>query len=438
MCGHVRLGLLVAAVCLCAAPANAQPFPNDAFLESQLVPDARQSVDDVLFNRGTRLDLVLQDVFEGAWIGVDYLNYRISGPAEVALGVPLADLEDPTQSFEVTGTDDTTILNARVPVLRGINFNHMDGIKGSFGIPIGNRGWIEGSAWGLGTETSFAQTDPLPLTSPLGTGPFGSPGIRLLATTLNGNGTAGNRLIIYDNDFSARYQADVWSGEANLVFNVETPQDGFRLQSLAGFRHLQYDEGLSFGGTFTNISDFNTGAGLVTNPLTTNITSKAHNNLYGGQLGFRAEYVAERFTLGFEPKVIFSNNQTTADVNTTNLRAAVVDDRTPDPLVIPPDQRLTFLTDPATTSHSSVGRFSPGLDLGLYAKVRVTSWMNVKVGYNLLWLGNLSTPENNIFYNDDGDRDPALPNTPGVVVQQTSFSDRVIDGLSIGGEILLP
>ncbi len=438
MRGHVRLGLFVIACCLSAAAANAQPFPGNSLLETQLVPDARQNFDDVFFNRGTRLDLALRNTLQGAWIRLDYLNYKISDPESVMLGVPLGDVEDPTQPFEVTGTDDNTILNARVPRLQGVGLDNLNGLRGSFGIPVGDLGWVEASAWGLSEGTAFAQTDPLPLTNPLGTGPNGSPGIRLLATTLFGNGTAGNRLIIYDNDFSVQYQADIWSAEANLVYNLSVPQDGIRVQSILGFRHMQYTENLQFGGTFTNISDFDTGAATIQNPLTNSIASHAHNNMNGGQLGLRAELVMDRITLGVEPKVIFSQNRVTADVNTDNLRAAVVDTRTPDPAVIPPVQRLFLLDDPASFSHASDTRFSPGFDLGLYAKVQVTSWMSLRAGYNLLWLGNLTTAENNIFYNDDGDQDPATPKTPGVIVRQTHFSDRLIDGFSIGGEILLP
>jgi hypothetical protein len=43
-----------------------------------------------------------------------------------------------------------------------------------------------------------------------------------------------------------------------------------------------------------------------------------------------------------------------------------------------------------------------------------------------------------VFYNDDGDTVNDATNNPGVVVRQYKFSDRFIDGLSIGGEILLP
>ncbi|MEZ5941721.1 MAG: BBP7 family outer membrane beta-barrel protein [Planctomycetaceae bacterium] len=438
MRGHVRSGLLVAAACLLAGVANAQPFPGSGLLETQLVPDARSAFDDVRFNRNTPIDQFLQDTFSGAWMRVEYLNYQISDPGRVPLGVPLADVEDPTVPFEVTATDDATIHTARVPLLQGIDLNQINGIKGSFGLPVGQFGYIEGSAWGLSTATVPATTDPLPFTSPLGTGPFGSEPITLLATTLYGNGTAGNRLLIYDQDFAAAYTADIWSGEANIVYNIATPQQGLRVQSLLGFRRIQYDENLAFGGTFSNVSDFNTGAGPVVGPLTNSIASKAHNNMYGGQLGARIEYVADRLTFGVEPKVIFSHNRVTARVSTQNLRAAFVDTRTPDPLVIPAVQRLFALNDDAVVTNASDTQFSPGFDIGLYAKLQVTNWLSLRAGYNILWLGNLTTPENNIYYNDDGDTNTTAPNTPGVVVRQTTFSDRFIEGFTIGGEILLP
>lgn len=439
MRGHFRLGLFLIASCFVAATATAQPYPQDQLLETQLVPDIRAGYDDLFFNRGVGLDDIFEEAVQGAWMRLEYLNYRISSPQEVTLGAPLADVQDPSRPFDVTDTAGILVTQAKVPILQGVQLDNLNGIRGSVGLPVGNVGWIEGSAWGLSEATAFASTDRLPFIGGLlATGPAGTPPVTLLATTLLGNGGPGNRFLIYDQDFSARYQSDIWSGEANLVFNVDTPQQGLRVQSLLGFRRIQLDEQLEFGGTYTNVSDIDFLAGPVALPRRSSIASKAHNNMYGGQLGLRAEYVTNRFTLGVEPKVVLMHNRTTANVTTQNLRTAFIDGRTPDPLIFPPVQRLFTLDDPTRTTLSSDIQFSPGLDVGVYAKLNVTSWFNLKFGYNLLWLGNLSSPENNIVYNDDGDQNNNLPNTPGVVVRQSSFTDRFIDGISIGGEILLP
>ena len=415
-------------------PHGYGPPQGSPQVTTELVPDAYDSFHNIFYDNDSRLDLYIREVAQGTWMRLEYLNYNISGPQSVPLGVPLQDVEDPTQPFEITGTDDTTILFAKVPRVQGVSLDSLDGIRGSFGIPVTKHAWIEGSAWGLTKATSSIATDALPFTGPLGNGAFGQDPIRLLATTLYDNGSAGSRILIYDQEFTSAVRTAVWSGEVNMVYNLITPQDGLRLQPLVGYRHLQFTDELQFGGSFSNISDLDTGAAVTTDPISNNIQSRANNVQDGVHLGFRSEIVGGWLTLGVEPKFGLSSNRTSATVRTDNLREAFIDPRTANP----PDVRLFSLTDPTTITTSSRTELSPSFDLGVYAKLQVNEWLKLKVGYNLLWLGRLSTAENNIYYNDDGDTTDDASNTPGVVVQQTRFTDRVIDGFSIGGEILLP
>jgi hypothetical protein len=448
MRGHLRLGLF-AVSCLWAAGLCAQDYPHADFDVQQcqygtagyteLVPDARTAFGDVVF-RDTALSRLLNRNLSGSWARLEYLNYRVSDPERVLLGTPLADVEDPSDPFLVDDTSDVFAHAARVPVLDGIDLTNINGLRGSIGVPVYD-GWLEGSAFGLSEATGTAFHDRLPFTNPLGPiggGLAGDQGITILATTLLTNGTAGDRFLIYDQDFNAIYQSDIWGAEVNYVFDYVTPQMGLTFQPIIGYRHVQYSENMHFGGTFSNVSDFDAGAGLLAAPVQSSIQSQARNSMHGGQLGFRSEFITQYVTLGVEPKVILTSNQVRAHVTTRNLRAALVDDRTADLLAVPPQVRFFSLTDPTRTTHASDSQVSPGFDLGLYAKIHLTNWMNVRVGYNLLWLSNLTTAENNIFYNDDGDIVDDPTNTPGVVVRQNKFSDRYIDGFSIGGEIILP
>ncbi|MCA9079532.1 MAG: BBP7 family outer membrane beta-barrel protein [Planctomycetaceae bacterium] len=502
-----HLGLLLLAACLLAAPVQAQdwsgsgypqygsapsgppgammygPPPGYAYsapcpsgtcppgdcppnLVTELVPDTCDSFHNILYDTDSRLDLFLRDAVKGSWARLEYLNWSISGPQAVPLGAsslayvidptaidlvaPVNTVIDPTRPFEILAADDTAILFAKVPVLQGISLDHLDGIRGSFGIPLGRSAWVEGSAWGLRQASSFGDTDALPFTNP-STGtlnglqqPFGYLGqepIRVLATSLTTNGNVGDRFLIYDEEFSVINRTDVWSGEINLVFDLGTTHTGLSLHPLVGYRHLQFTDELEFGGTYSNISDLDSGAGPVAGAQRASIFSRASNHQDGVHLGLRTEYASRYVTLGVEPKVGFNTNRTSAQVTTGNLRTAFLDRVVQtDPINNPVDPvlRVGSLNDPVTTTTSSRTEFSPTFDLGVYAKVHVCEWMNLKVGYNLLWLGNLSTAENNIRYNDDGDRSNVDANTPGVVVRQNQLTDRVIDGFTIGGEILLP
>jgi hypothetical protein len=69
-------------------------------------------------------------------------------------------------------------------------------------------------------------------------------------------------------------------------------------------------------------------------------------------------------------------------------------------------------------------------ELGVYARIHPKEWFSIHVGYNLIWVGNITRPHDNIYYNDNG----PLP-TPTGVVLKTNLEDMLIDGLMIGGEI---
>lgn len=453
MRGRVRLGMYVVIGCLWALPVRAQDYPYQpaypahqphysgyhggyAQLEAELIPDSRAAFADV-FYRDVTLHNLIHDSLHGAWMRLEYLNYRVSDPERVLLGAPLAGVANPNLPFTIDDNDNTNPLplTARVPALEGIDFTNLNGIRGSFGLPVFEHGWLEGTAWGLSRATSESFSDLLPFTNPLGIGIGGTPGVQMLATSLLGNGTAGNRLLLYDQDFRAIYQTDIWSGEFNYVFDYITPQEGVTFQPIVGYRHIQYSENMHFGGTFSNVSLFNPLDPVLANPTRSSILSEARNTMHGGQLGFRSELIMPYLTLGVEPKLVLMSNQVRARVTTNNLRVAAADGLEDD-LLVP--NRFVSLTDPTRQTRASDSQVSPGFDLGLYAKVNLTSWFNIRVGYNLLWLSNLSTAENNVFYNDDGDTVNDATNNPGVVVRQYKFSDRFIDGLSIGGEILLP
>jgi hypothetical protein len=77
--------------------------------------------------------------------------------------------------------------------------------------------------------------------------------------------------------------------------------------------------------------------------------------------------------------------------------------------------------------------FSPTIDLGFSATINLSSWFHVRAGYNFIWTGNLARADRSIYYNDVG------PTNPPAVAAQLGHTDSVlIQGFSVGGEIILP
>jgi hypothetical protein len=189
-----------------------------------------------------------------------------------------------------------------------------------------------------------------------------------------------------------------------------------RLQPLAGFRFVDYDEGLAQVGSYDNTSSLN-GGGILIDPLVRRINSVTDNDVYGLQTGFRSEFVHQLFTLGVEPKVALGYNHIESRVSTSDLR---------DSPYVP------IVDDGDTSSKSTRDIIAPYFSVGAYAKVHVSQSLHLRVGIDYTMFTNMSRADSNIYYNDNG-----LANPPAVRAR-TEDETLGVSTFSLGGEYILP
>ncbi len=388
------------------APMSEQPAPPSP----QLLPSDR----GFWYDEDSPVDLVIREAVRGAYMRVEYLGWDIQQPGNNLLGAPIANVADPRDPFLVQ-TNSGSVGVAESLSTNGVDFQAINGIRASVGVPF-VYGSLEGSIWGL--EDGYHRIQDKPW---LRNNNALTP--RFIAVGLLSDGQIGNRVLLFDQSFSADYTSSAWGSDVNLFYAAKNPRRGLGFQPLAGFRFLNFDETLSMRGVFDNSSGAYTGFGVIANPFESKIRSETHNNVYALQVGFRTDFKHEFFTLGFEPKLAFGANDYQTRVTTDNLRS--FDDPTVDP---GPDD----IIDGPTNSVTGRTVFSPTIDLGFTAKVHLTEWFHVNAGYNFIWTGNLARADRAIYYNDTG-----LANPPAIVAQQRTDSV-LIQGFTIGGEILLP
>lgn len=385
-------------------PAPSPPQdPVDPAVITELLPPDR----GLWWNTDERLNRALQDTSHGLWFRLEWMSTNIDSPGNTLLGAPLANIPDPRQPFDVL-LPGGAITTARVLDTSAVNFDNINGLRGTLGIPL-SFGHIEGMVWGTENSTSRINTNELPATNPL------QP-VEVIATSLLTNGAPGSTVILYDAAFRALYSSDIFSAELNLYYGWRNPRLGLRTLPVAGFRFVDYDEKLVQTGVYNNTSGLNPG-GILIDPLVRRIESRVDNDLYSLQAGFRSEFAHQHFTLGVEPKLAVALNHYQATVNTFDLR-----DSPYDPVV----------DDGATKSIETQNLVAPYFDLNLYAKIHLTQSIHLRVGWNYTVFSNISRADDNIFYNDNG-----IGNPPAVTARGEEESLGV-SSFTLGGEIILP
>ncbi|WP_437205289.1 BBP7 family outer membrane beta-barrel protein [Planctomicrobium sp. SH664] len=390
---------------------------------AQLLPEDR----GWCFDTDSRCDLIIRETLKGTWLRLEYLNATIRHQDDTVLGAPLATVRNVQDQFPVTFTDGVTTALAQVPTTAGIDWENINGIKGSIGIPL-TFGWIEASVLGLAQDSDALDVPRIP---PLGlAGPNGTVNSTFLATTLTTDGQPGTRTILYDADFFSQYTVNYFATDLNLLYNLRSRDEGWNVKTLIGYRHDQYSEDLAFGGTFDNSSGYYSGVGVLGTPVSNRIGSSANNFRNQVQFGIRNEFVHRWFTLGVDPKIAFGTNSTRNRVVTSDVRDPG------DPAVIL--DPVNAVDDPfrSVTNRDEV-IFAPTFDLSLYGTVNLTEWLKLRMGWNLIWLGGIQSADRGILFNEVTNPLPP-PATTADVVARRGISDRVISSFTVGGEILLP
>ena len=349
------------------------------------------------FSRGNRRPF---RSFDGWFFRTEYLNWNYSPPGNTVLGAPIQGVPDPTvprEIFDNSTVPPTPLGFAAIPSLASMNLKSNNGVRGTIGIPL-TFGSFEASALGFAKGHDLFFDNHL-----LGTqlNPF-------LGTSTFVNGQLGDNTQLYNSFFRADFSTKLYATEMNVFFDA-TESNFFALKPIAGFKYINLSESLSQRGQFVPAQI----PGLPTLlPVNTGIDSWSTNNLFTPQIGLRTQFENKWLTVQFDPKFGLAADYYANNVSTNHFRSNA------DPLVFTRDMKTGL---------------SPVIDLGLTSRFRVTKCFTLTAGYNLLWLGRVTRPQNNIYYNDNG----PLPTPPGVVVR-TQYTDMLLYGFSVGGEIRLP
>lgn len=328
-------------------------------------------------------------IIEQSYMRLEYLNWTISRPGDIAMGAPVANVPDVTVPQNLFDQNGAFLGTAQVASTSQMTFNKINGFRGTIGVDLVTGGSLEATGFIMKNATSAVTYDRLFNTQ------------TYIATSTLVDNLVWNQanLQLYNTSFRANASSAIWGAEFNYLIEGER-QGLFQFRPLFGARYLSVREKLNQEGIYTDTT-------LYSPPLVTDIDSATINNFFGGQAGFRLEAVTKYVTLGAEPKFAVMGNAGSASVSSFHFRS---------------------ILDPLVTSQQNFGVASALIEAGTYARIHPTPNMTFSIGYNFMFLTRVSRPATNIVYNDNG---PLVP--PDIHVQRT-FSDITIQGLTLGAE----
>lgn len=232
----------------------------------------------------------------------------------------------------------------------------------------GKRIGIEGNGFFLGPETTRSSF-----------GSQGTPGV--FRPFFNAQRGEDALRIAFPGQVSGVSIVDVTSqmsgAEANMLFKCYTG-DVFRLVFLGGYRYLTLDETLQITDHVRTLPP--------TVPTTTTLRIDrfmTQNRFNGGQVGLQGDFNLHRFTIGLSGKLAMGGVTQTLDVDgvtlTNNGRRVR---QQPGGLLAMPSNKGRFQTN----------HFALVPEFGVTVGYQVTDWMRLYAGYNLLYVGNVIRP----------------------------------------------
>ncbi len=363
---------------------------------------SRQMVRKLPVDRGwtydSPIDKSIKNMFQTSRLKLEYLHWSLEGPDNILLSAPI--LGDPSPTTPTAVFDRATGISRGNGVAIALTDRTMDtnGMRGVLEFPL-TEGSIEWNVWGIFRNETSRPTDAIFATR-VNSDPTDD---LVVITNFNINNEPATNTNVYDTSFSVNLNTEMVGTGVNYVLDPFLPGDGFRMRPLFGFRFISLRENMSQVGV-------DSGGGIGT-PRTTTIASKVENRVFGPSIGARAEYTNRRFTIGAEPKFTFGFNRNTNQVAT---------------------EQLFLATDPRIASVEKNNEFSPTFQLSVYAKVHVNEHMRCFVGYDYLFIGQISRAFNIIDYNEDRTAsNPAV----GTKVREEN-SDFTTDGITAGIEFI--
>ncbi|MCH9653614.1 MAG: BBP7 family outer membrane beta-barrel protein [Planctomycetes bacterium] len=344
------------------------------------------------------IDKSIKNMFQSSKLRLEYLHWSIEGPDNVLLSSPILGVPDPTQP--------TTVFDRETGVPRGngvalqYNDRSMDtnGMRGvlEFALPEGSLEW---NVWGLFKNESNRPTDSIYALQN-----NADPDDDLsVVVNFKKDGVLAANTNVFDVNYTVNMNTEMVGTGVNYILDPFLPGDGFHMQPLFGFRVISLRERLSQVG-------IDSGDGLAVG-RTSVIESKVENRVFGPSIGARAEYKNSRFSIGAEPKFTFGFNRNTNQVATEQLFVA---------------------TDPRIVTVDKNNEFSPTFQLSVYAKLNVNEHLRCFVGYDFLFIGQISRAYNVIDYNESP---TSGEEATGTRVRQDN-SDFTADGITAGIELV--
>ncbi len=359
----------------------------------------------------SRFNLTAREAFAGSYIRLDYMQWQITGGDGTLLGAPVAnpsiDLSGNTPGAQLQANDPLTgalpSSTVIVPKL-GSAWDTVNGLRGTFGIPT-TVGTFEADFFYFQQVENSIRIDPY-----VNTRIPGTVTTVIGATTLLVNGQeVNNRMILYNESYLAQQTTSLWGTQGNWIYPPFTPNVPVEFSPIIGFRYLSLDDRLRIAGT--NVND--------TVTLNHVIESIARNNIFGPQIGLRAQSTMGRLELGVETKFIAGINSMTEVVKTQEIFNPTTSTN--------PDQA----TEAPRNIRGHRTRFAPIFDLGLSGKLQVNDHFKLYASYQMLLGGGFSRAFDNIDYNSP----TSITSAPQIGLDP-NLSKFMAHGFAVGGEVV--
>ena len=359
-------------------------------LYEQLVPASHAACDD------TDVVLGLAETFSQTWFRTEYLWLNYREPDARFLGarplvVPPATF-DPNAFFPAVDRIGGVRVFQQGGLVSLENADNRDnnGLRFTMGIPT-QLFTLEASGFAMGETESHLQFPTfIDVNSALGT-------TVLPAIPLTRNGLP-SRLdyILFDQGMDVKVRSNLQGTDVKFVFASINPNVGTEIAPLIGFNYLHYSNSLAIAGDDSATATSH------------RINSQANNNIFGPEVGVRLESRNKWITLGFEPKFTFGINRMSNRVGTHQIFSSAF---TVDPVTGLP---TTTPLEPDQNVKDSLTRFTPVIELGTYAKVRLGENLHFTIGYQLMATAQMSLSEQNIIW----DSSPNLLDPPRITLDQ--------------------
>jgi hypothetical protein len=180
----------------------------------------------------------------------------------------------------------------------------------------------------------------------------------------------------------------LWGAEINgrvEAWRQLSCHDSYRIDILAGFRHLELDEGLGI----TQASAFLPTAGITdVASVSTFDQFDTRNFFYGGQAGIDAEFIHDHWFLKLLGKIAVGANREIVGIEGSRVATSPSGTAT----VIPGG----FLAQPTNIGRFSRSEFAVLPELGVSVGYQLTCHVRASVGYSVIYLSNAVRPGDQI------------------------------------------